>query len=282
MKLRAVKLEELDHAVALLKEGFGELHPSSWRESLLSIFKHAETFGETSIGSIAFNKDGDIGICLAIPAQHFIYETEPRKVINLAALYLKSQYQWMAPVFVRRLMSDTSADYVDVTPSRSMQEINRHLGFSTLSVGTVIVVLACAAFRRSPQTRILPYGQATSGHVCEPIKELMERHAEQGCLCLIVEHKGKHYPFIVKRKDRSGLPSSRVLLAPDRSFIKDIIGPLARYLIAKGILCLEFDGKDKQGLWETAIRPVRPCIQSTRPSDSSAIDHTFSELVFIL
>lgn len=282
MKLWPITIEEVDRAVALLKEGFGELKNTTWHASLLSIFQYAKTIGETNIGSIIFNKDGDIGICLAIPSVHFIYENEPKKVINLAALYLKQQQQWMAPAVLRRMMSNPNAEYIDLTPSHSMRKINELLGFTTRTVGIVLVTLSVSAFRHSAKTHILPYNDKTALHLPETLQSVLHWHVDQGCICLIVKHKDEYFPLILKRKMRSGLPSSRVLLAPSRAFLRDIMGPLARYLISKGVFFTEFDGTDKARLWEVFIRRSSPCIQSTQIDDTESLDHTFSELVFVL
>lgn len=282
MKLRALTIAELDNAVELLKEGFGELSGKSWRDSLLNVFAHAETLGESSVGSVVFNKESDIGICLALPSRRFAYEEEPRKVVNLAAFYLKPQHQWLASVVLRRMMTDTEADYVDLTPSHSMRKVNELLGFTTGTTGLVVVALAGAALRRGMQTKIVPYEYVSADKLSDGVRAMMAAHAKQNCLCLIAEHQGQYHPLILKRKKRAGLSAVRVLLVKDRSFLNGILGPLARYLLRQGCFLLEVEGSDKAGSWEAVIRPKSPYIQSTKPSGNGAIDHTFSELVFIL
>ncbi|HWD14085.1 hypothetical protein P8H26_12940 [Pseudochrobactrum sp. sp1633] len=282
MKLRPLTIDQLDCAARLLNEGFHKLSEATWRANLLDIFSHAETLGRSTIGYIAFNKEGDIGICLAIPLVRSIYEQEPVEAINLAAFYIKRDYQWMAAVFLRRIISTSHVDYVDVTASFSMRKINTHLGFSTSAIATLVVPLPTAVWRPSKGAVIRAYDPQLSEGLSEDTTQILSDHIDLGCLVLMIEMNGERHPVILQPKKRGGLRSTRVILVKDRTLIYDALGPLARYLMLRGFFFLELDVLNKPDLWGCSLRKRSAPVQSTLPRLNDAIDHTYTELVFIL
>ena len=282
MKLRPLTIDQLDCAARLLHEGFHKLSEATWRANLLDIFSHAETLGRSTIGYIAFNKEGDIGICLAIPLVRSIYEQEPVEAINLAAFYIKRDYQWMASVFLRRIMAMAQVDYVDVTASFSMRKINTHLGFSTSAIATLVAPLPTAVWRPSKRAVIRAYDPQLSEGFSEDTTRILSDHIDLGCLVLMIEMNGERQPVILQPKKRGSLRSARVILVKDRDLIYDALGPLARYLILRGYFFLELDVINKPDLWGCSLRTRSAPVQSTLPRLNDAIDHTYTELVFIL
>ena len=90
MKLRPITRSEIHTAAALLCEGFPNFSPSTWQESARHLFAHVERLGDAgSIGHIVEAAGRDVGISLAIPSMRSIYEPAPRRVVNLAAFYLR-------------------------------------------------------------------------------------------------------------------------------------------------------------------------------------------------
>ncbi|MDP8250534.1 hypothetical protein [Pseudochrobactrum saccharolyticum] len=282
MKLRPLTIDQLDYASELLNEGFHKRTAATWKANLLDIFNHAEKLGHSTIGYIAFNKNGDIGICLTIPLVRSVYEQKPVAAANLAAFYLKPDYQWMAALFLRRIISVADIDYVDVTAIATMRKINTHMGFSTSAIATLVVPLTIAAFRPSNGASIQAYDPLASENFSEDTAQILSDHISLGCLVLMVEVNGERHPVILKPKKRGSLRSARVILVKDRSLIYDSLGTLARYLMLRGYFFLEMDVIKKPDLWGCSLRKRSAPVQSTLPRLNSAIDHTYTELVFIL
>ncbi len=282
MKLRPIAIDQLDYAAGLLNEGFHKRSAATWRANLLDIFNHAEKVGYPTIGYIAFNKDGDIGICLTIPSVRSVYEQTPVETANLAAFYLRQDYQWMAAVFLRRIISAADVDYVDVTATAAMRKINTHLGFSTSAIGTLVMPLIIAALRPAHGVAIQAYDPVVSEDFSEETAQILRDHIGLGCMVLMVEMNGERHPVILKPKKRGSLRSARVILVKDRSLIYDGFGALARYLMLRGYFFLEMDVLRKPDLWGCSLRKRSAPVQSTQIKLHNAIDHTYTELVFIL
>lgn len=283
MKLRQILRADANAAVSLLSEGFPVHSRQTWQQSVRRLLDHAEHGWDGSIGHIASEGDGDIGIGLAIPGMRSAYEPKPRKVVNLAAFYLRPGNEWMTTLFLRRMMKDASIEYVDVTASTAMREVNRRLGFTDRSHGVVVAPTPLAALRPARGVRIIPFEKLTNGMLSPEHRSLLEHHAHLQAIALAVEVDGTVHPLILVKTRRRRLVGARVVLARDTDLIHRIAGPLSRHLLGSGILFLEFDSTALSGagipgsVFVTDVAPV----QSTWGPGIGAIDHTFSELVFI-
>jgi hypothetical protein len=281
MKLRPILRSEANAAVALLAEGFPVHSRQIWQESVRRLLAHVERDWDGSIGYIASDGAKDVGIGLAIPGLRSAYEAAPRKVVNLAAFYLRPGNEWMTTLFLRRMMKDPSVEYVDVTASVAMREVNRRLGFTDRTHGVVVVPTALAALRPAPRIRITPFEQLANGMLSQEHMELLARHAEMQAIALAVEVDGAIHPLILVRNYRKRVVGARVVLAENRELIRRAAGPLSRHLLRMGILFLEFDSPGPVSLAGSAFVTLAAPVQTTRPVDNDLIDHTFTELMFI-
>lgn len=281
MKLRPIQRRDVDAATILLSEGFPLHARKNWLESLRHLLPLAEQEGDGSVGHIASAGGQDVGICLSIPSMRFAYEPAPRKVVNLAGFYMRPGNEWMTTLFMRRIVRDPSVEYVDLTASESMRQVIRHLGFRDRTSGMVVVPTLTAALQPARGVRILPTTQLSPGRVLEDHLSLLDRHASLGAISLVVKVAGTCHPLILARGRRKRLGSARILLARDRALLCAIAGPLARHLLSRGIAFLEFDSPTPMPIAGSLFVASAAPVQSTWPIASAAIDHTFSELVFI-
>ena len=74
---------------------------------------------------------------------------------------------------------------------------------------------------------------------------------------------------------------ARVILARDRALLATAIGPIARYLLRRGLMFLEFDSPAPAPITGSLFVTRAAPVQSTWTAETDAIDHTFSELMFI-
>lgn len=281
MKLRPILRADRAVATELLAEGFPALSFATWQSSLARIFDYVETRGGQSVGSIASSPQGDLGICLTIPAERALYVSPAVPVVNLACFYLRPGAEWMTPLFLKRLIADTSVSYVDLTASHSMRQLNRKLGFVDRSKGMTIVPLPIAALRPSGATRLVPLDAIPKGALADGEHALLDAHHALERIALAVEWRGALHPLILTPSRRKGVPGARVILARSRALLRDAMGPLARSLLARGYLFMDFDAESKAGFPEALFWTNSPPVQVVGDYDADAIDHTFSELVFI-
>lgn len=120
----------------------------------------------------------------------------------------------------------------------------------------------------------------TQSTVSAAIQALEERHAVR-----LFEWLGRRiaalHPVILAPGRRKGVAGARVILAPSRALLRDAAGALARHLLARGYLFMDFDGDSKDGFPPSLFWTRSPPVQVLGAHDAETIDLTFSELVFI-
>lgn len=281
MKLRPILRADTHTAAALLAEGFPALSRETWLDSIRRLFAHAEALGENAIGYIATAGNKDIGISLAIPGRGGAFEAAPRKVVNLAAFYLRTGHEWMTTLFLRRIMSDASVEYRDITASEAMQDVNRKLGFSDLSTGMTIVPALLSALRPSSGAAIVPWSALAEAALDTEHRHLLEQHAGLGAMPLALAIDGRIEPLILVRTRRKRMAGARVILVRDRQLLHRALGAISRHLLRQGMLFLEFDSPAPAAIADSLfVRHTAP-VQTTGSASTAVIDHTYSELMFI-
>lgn len=281
MKLQPISRANLDAALHLLAEGFPALPAHVWRDCLEKMLAYAESIGEDAIGRILQAGGEDAGICLTLPANRHIYAATPRRDMNFSAFYMRPGRQWMTTLFLRRLMADPAVDYLDLTPSHSMREINRRLGFADQSAGIMLVPVAIASLRPSRQVRLMALSQVQDDRLDAAHRRILEAHRMLGCHCLVIEEEGVLHPLILAPTRHKGIAGARVILARDRALVRRALGPISRYLLRRGFAYLEYDAMEKHGVPEAIFWRQAAPVQTTCALDSDAIDLTFCELAFI-
>ena len=240
MKLRPVRRADIEAAATLLAEGFPVHACDTWLESLRRLFAHVEARNEDAIGYIASAGGADIGIGLAFACRRSAFTAEPHDMVNLAAFYLRPGHEWLTPLFLRRMMTRPDVEYLDITASDSMRVLNRRIGFADRTAGSVVVPTPLAALTPAAGIRLLPLEKA-AGLLSPEHHALLEAHDHLDAMPLVISRTGRHEPLILVGVRRKHVPGARVILARDRALLATAIGPIARYLLRRGLMFLEFD-----------------------------------------
>ena len=175
MKLRPIEIGEAGKAAALLAEGFPSHSHEAWAGTVERLFAHVQAIGETSIGQFVMAGGDEIGLCLAIPSYRMAYADPPTRIVNLASFFLRPGHEWMAPLLMRRLTADRSVEYTDLTASPSMRKINRQIGFTDHSDGSVFVPVPVAALRAGLGAKIVPLDAIRQGAMPDAHLRLLEQ-----------------------------------------------------------------------------------------------------------
>lgn len=281
MRLRPVSRPDAAEAAALLAEGFPTHSREAWAACLADILDHAEGMGHDAIGQFASVDGGDIGIGLTIPSRPVAYARAPRDVVNLSAFYMRPGNEWRTPLFIRRVMTDPAIDYVDLTASESMRQLNRRLGLVDRSSGAVVIPLALSALRPSRGAKVVSPEAISPSMMSDVHRGLLRDHARLGCIAVGIALDGACHPLILGPSRRRDVAGVRVILVRDRALLRAALGPVSRFLLKRGLYFLEFEGVDKAGFPEALFRPTASPLQTTHEPDSAVIDHTYTEYAFI-
>jgi hypothetical protein len=280
MKLRPIDADDTDLAADLLAAGFPTRSRDMWLTSLLKLVAHGETMPGRPVGQFLIAGDKPVGICLTIPATRTAFDEEPHLAVNIACFYLEQAHQWQATLAMRRLVADGAVEYTDLTASPTMRQINLKNGFTNLSEGSVLIPLPVAALLPSRRARFVPLKAIPPLRLSDAHTDLLTGHAELGCICGAVQIDTSLSPVIFAPTRRRGAPGARLILARDKTLIRNALGPIARHLLRYRLAFLEFEAQSSAGFPGAIFRRDVAPYQSTRNEPSDVVDHTFSELVF--
>ncbi len=276
--LEAIGRDTIGEARALLARGFPMRAEPFWAAGLdrLSAFHDAQGLGP--IGQIMRVKGEAVGVILTMRSRREQADgAPPQTVVNLSSWYVDERFRLMAPRMLQKVLAEAVDSFTDLTPSPPVTDMIGRFGFVRCHDGGAIFALPVQALQSGSgqigPVDVIPLGAA--------VGRIVEDHRSLGCLaCALVEPEGNR-PLIFSLGRRKGLPAARLVYADDLASVRRNMGPIARFLLSRGLICLEMptDRADTPpGAWfSTRSRPafVRGA------SLAAAIDHAYSEFVFL-
>jgi hypothetical protein len=269
--LEPIERTRMDEAQALLARGFPMRSPAFWASGLDRLMAHHDAEGLGPVGQILKVKGEAAGIMLTIRSRR----ADGGTVINLSSWYVEPRYRLLGPKMLTRVLEEPADRFTDLTPSPVVTDMIGRFGFVQRHAGALLVALPVAALSPASGVRIID-GAPDGGDA-----SLLAGHRDLGCLVLRVVSGEGEAPLVVSVAQRRGLPVARLVYAKDLAAVRAAIGPLARYLLARGLPLLEMPanpGDRVPGGWFT--QRARPTFLRGAPP-AAEVDHAYSEFVFL-
>jgi hypothetical protein len=177
-----------------------------------------------------------------------------------------------------RIVADESVTYTDLSPSAETMRLNERLGFQTAEQGVVLFFLPWTVMAGRGQGEVIPYEYLPKGALTDDDAMLLEHHSALGCIAGGVRIGNDFHPVLFRTVRRKGLPVARPVLAPSRQFIVDNLGPIARFLLKRGVPFLSLHGGRAAGgiPWNRSAS-----VQVKGKWEGDRVNHTYSEIVFL-
>lgn len=277
MKLQSVEDDSLHEAVALLSRGFPERTPGFWQTGLERLAAHRRKTNGRPIGQMMMVDGKPVGVILTIESGHR-NGAQQRAVVNLSSWYIEEEHRWLAARMLSRVVADESVTYTDLSPSLETTRLNERLGFHTATQGVVLFFLPWNALTRRARGEVIPYERLPEGALADDDAVLLGHHSELGCIAGALRTAEGYHPLLFHKVRRKGLPVARAVLAPSRQFIIDNLGPIARFLLERGVPFLALHGAPAAGgvSWNRSAS-----VQVKGRWEDDRVDHTYSEIVFL-
>ncbi len=266
--------DTMEDAYALLARGFPMRTRTFWQEGLTrqAQFHDAQDLGP--IGQIMRVKGEPVGVILTMRSRR----TEGQAVTNLSSWYVDERYRLLAPRMLQQVLAEPAATFTDLTPSPPVTAMMERLGFARRHDGGVVVPLPATALRPGTGGKVMAVDDAG----IEPdTLGLLVDHRALGCLVCVLVCEGTSHPLVFSTARRKGLPTARLIYARDLAAVRRNLGPIARFLLRNGAICLEYPenrGETAPGGWFS--RRSRPTFVrgAALPAE---VDHAYSEFVFL-
>jgi hypothetical protein len=240
--IRCRQIEESDiPAVAmLLRRGFPTRTRQFWRSALQELARHVPPPGLPKYGYL-MESDGDVvgAILLICAAMHGSDASAFR--CNLSSWYVEPAFRAYATLLVSQALKHKNVTYLNVSAAPHTWPIIEAQGFSRYCDGIFIAMPmlnglsggAVKVFdgRVRPQVSFDPFEH-----------EVLQQHAEHGCISLWCATAERAYPFVFRRRlVRHILPCAQMIYCGDVDDFVRFAGPIGRYLARRGRLFVIID-----------------------------------------
>jgi hypothetical protein len=254
------------------------LSPEAWAAALVPPW----TVAAPNHGFMLLSGEQVVGVNAAIYSSRVV-RGERREFCNVAALCVEEHVRPHAVRLIRSILRQPGYHFTDLSPSGSVIELDRRLGFQPLPTATAVVVNLPRIDRRF---RLLTRPADIAARLEGVDATVYADHRWAAAARHLVVTRGDHYCYVVFRKDRrKGLPLfATILHVSDRELFTAALGVVSSHLLRRhGAACT---------LVEQRVAAVRPAfsrmLARPRPkmfkSDellAADIDDLYSELTCV-
>jgi hypothetical protein len=235
-EIRCRQIEQGDVAAVaeLLIRGFPNRSRQFWHRALDQLTRREPPRDLPKYGYLLETNGAVVGAILLICAEmRSDGSVTPR--CNLSSWYVEPAYRAYAPLLASQALRHKEVTYLNVSAAPHTWPIIEAQGFSRYSEGIFICMPAlsraaagdtAAVFdaRHRPAVAFDPFEQ-----------EVLEQHAEHGCISLWCETREQAFPFVFRpRMVKHVIPCAQLIYCRDIADFARFAGPIGRYLAVRG------------------------------------------------
>jgi hypothetical protein len=274
--LQPIGRDTMEEAHALLARGFPMRSRDFWKDGLQrqADFHAARDLGP--IGQLMRVKGAPVGVILTMRSRRG--GDDGPTVTNLSSWYVDERYRLLAPRMLQQVLAEPADTFTDLTPSPPVTDMMERYGFVRRHDGGIVLPLPATALRPGRGAAILSVDAADIG---ADARRLIQDHLSLGCLACVLRTGDGDLPLVFSTARRKGLPTARLVFATDVAAVRRNLGPVARFLLRNGAICLEMPAKSHDAIpggWFS--RRARPTFVRGE-AVTAEIDHAYSEFVFL-
>jgi hypothetical protein len=232
--LRCRQIGEADIAIvaALLKQGFPNRTQQFWRDALRRLAHREPPPGFPKYGFLLESGEVPVGAILMICSTLRQGDRVATRC-NLSSWYVAPEYRAYASLLVSHALSHKDVTYMNVSAAPHTWPIIEAQGFARYCEG---IFIALSALKRSNEAvRILDATQTPKAPFEASDRDLLQRHAELGCISLWCETAERAYPFVFRpRLAKRIVPCAQLIYCSDVADLVRFAGPVGRYLAWRG------------------------------------------------
>jgi len=234
--IRCRQIGEADIAgvAALLGRGFPSRTRRFWTDALDRLARREPPPGFPKYGYLLESGDGPVGALLLICST--IREGGRAATrCNLSSWYVEPAYRAYATLLVSQALGHKNATYTNVSAAAHTWPIIEAQGFSRYCDGIFVAVPMLKDLFGGEGVRVFDARRSptASFDACE--QDILQRHAEHGCISLWCETAAGAYPFVFRpRLVKRTIPCAQLIYCRDVGDFVRFAGPVGRYLARRG------------------------------------------------
>jgi len=234
--IRCRQIGEADIAAvaALLGRGFPNRTRQFWTDALDRLARRESPPGFPKYGYLLESGDGPVGALLLICST--IREGGRAATrCNLSSWYVEPAYRAYATLLVSQALGDRDVTYTNVSAAPHTWPIIEAQGFSRYCDGIFVAVPMLKGLFGGEGARVFDARQIPTASFDPAEQDILQRHAEHGCISLWCETAAGAYPFVFRpRLVKRSMPCAQLIYCRDVGDFVRFAGPIGRYLARRG------------------------------------------------
>ncbi len=154
---------------------------------------------------------------------------------NLSSWYVEPAYRAYATLLVSQALGHKDVTYTNVSAAPHTWPIIEAQGFSRYCDGIFVAVPMLKELFGGSGVRVFEARQNPAARFDASEQDILQRHAEHGCISLWCETAKGAYPFVFRpRVVRRAVPCAQLIYCRDIGDFVRFAGPIGRYLAWRG------------------------------------------------
>lgn len=274
VRCREIASSDLEGVINLLSTGFNqERDRQFWQTAVARLAEHCPPPGFPRFGHLLDHDGTPVGVILQIFAQPPGCATVR---CSMSSWYVAPAFRMYASLMISRALRP-AATYVNTTPAPHTWPLLETQGYIRYCSGQVVAPLWMARGSETARVRRFTADMAPDARLDAGDITVLRDHAAYGCLSLVCEASGRHYPFVFQLQRRFGMAGRAGLIycRPDAQ-VPRFAGALGRYLARRGFPLVRLDADGPIPNVPGVYRDNRPKFFKG-PDRPRLGDHAYSE-----
>jgi hypothetical protein len=234
-------------------------------------------------GYMLIDHDQVVGANVAFYSERQINGVVER-ICNMGALCVLDRYRGHAVRLMRAILKQPNYTFTDLSPSGSVIELNRRLGFQFLNTKTVLAVNVPWPAKRS--VTIITNPTLMELRLSDWDLQTFRDHKSAASLRMVILEGSQHCLVMARRDRRKGLPLFMTVLyvSDPELFRRTYRHIFSHFLIRNGAPITLLEGQvvaDLRPVGSIASSQSRPKMFKSQSLDAVDIDYLYSELTQI-
>jgi hypothetical protein len=240
IRLRKITDADKDAAIGLLVAQFPGSEKSFWRSVFERLAQHPAPVSLPKYGYLMETELGEVvGIVLMISSTVGIGNARMTKC-NLSSWCIAPPYRWFAHSFISRVLKNHDLTYVNISPSPHTLPLIRMHGFHPFCAGQFCTFTL--PLWHSMPVEVVAADARPSARFEASERELLQTHAECGCLSLWCMTSDGAHPFVFRYRLFKGLiPYAQLIYCRSIEEFVRFAKPIGRFLARRGRLFITLD-----------------------------------------
>jgi hypothetical protein len=234
--IRCRQIGEADIAAvaALLGRGFPNRTRQFWSDALARLARREPPPGFPKYGYLLESGEVAVGALLLI-CSTMREGGRPATRCNLSSWYVEPAYRAYATLLVSQALCDKDATYTNVSAAPHTWPIIEAQGFSRYCDGVFVAVPMLKDLFGKSGVRVFDARENPAAGFDASDQDILQRHAEHGCISLWCESDGHVYPFVFRpRVVKRAIPCAQLIYCREVADFVRFAGPIGRYLARRG------------------------------------------------